>query len=243
MLKKEKTISIYIRLNEYKKVFCIDDNILFYIYCNISVEWKHKSVVDNHCKSQKHKLNVRNLIEAFAAANIPLEKINCLLPFIKKHVKNGVAIIMDETTDDCARSVVNILFCYRHETKLVSVNFFECVNNTIMRQVLTTILTHFNISFSLPHLFLSDLAAYMKKCHREVLSPFNNASINSCAVLCTYYKSYWQSKKPVFPIVELRLQQLTAYIETYRNSNDFGFSLENLIIQLQFNTDEFYTIF
>src|SRR5580765_3050189 len=26
-----------------------------------------------------------------------------------------VAIIMDETTDDCARSVVNTLFCYRNE--------------------------------------------------------------------------------------------------------------------------------
>jgi hypothetical protein len=63
MPKKEKTISIYIRLSEYKKFFCIDDNILFCIYCNISVEWKHKSVVDNHCKSQKHKLNVRSYEE------------------------------------------------------------------------------------------------------------------------------------------------------------------------------------
>ncbi|PKC54889.1 hypothetical protein RhiirA1_476493, partial [Rhizophagus irregularis] len=72
---------------------------------------------------------------AFAIADIPLEKVNSLLPFFKKHVKNGgsiphaptlrqnylpnifdkhyqslkllfdskpVAIIMDETTDDCA---------------------------------------------------------------------------------------------------------------------------------------------
>ncbi|RGB26016.1 hypothetical protein C1646_770979 [Rhizophagus diaphanus] len=34
----------------------------------------------------------KKLIEAFAAANIPLEKINCLLPFFKKHVKNGGSI-------------------------------------------------------------------------------------------------------------------------------------------------------
>ena len=78
---------------------------------------------------------------------------------------------MDETTDDCARSVVNTLFCYHNETKLVSVDFLERVNNTTMGQVLTTILTHFNVSFNLPRLFLSDSAAYMKKCYRDVLLP------------------------------------------------------------------------
>ena len=197
------------------------------------MEWKHKSVVENHCKSQKHISNVKSheerqnstqqltlsstrtaaeskkqliedLIEAFVTADIPLEKVNCLIPFFKKHVKNGgsipqaptlrqnylpsvfekhyqslkllfdskpVAIIMDETTDDCARSVVNTLFCYRNKTKLVSVDFLERVNNTTMGQTLTTILTHFNISFNLPCLFLSDSAAYMKKCYREVLLP------------------------------------------------------------------------
>ncbi|RGB26015.1 hypothetical protein C1646_770978 [Rhizophagus diaphanus] len=54
---------------------------------------------------------------------------------------------------------------------------------------------------------------------------------------------FQQLKKPVFPLVELRLQHLTAYIETYRNSNDFGPSLEDLISQYQFNTNEFYAIF
>jgi hypothetical protein len=209
------------------------------------VEWKHKSVVENHCKSQKHISNVRNqeegqnrtqqltfsstqavsetkklliedLIEAFAAADIPLEKVNCLLPFFKKHVKNGgsipqaptlrqvylpnvfnkqyqllksffdskpVAIIMDETTDDCSRSVVNTIFCYRNEVKLVSVDFLERVNNTTIGQVLMTTLTHFNIPFNLPRLFLSDSAAYMKKCYREILSPLmpNLIHVPCCA--------------------------------------------------------------
>lgn len=54
---------------------------------------------------------------------------------------------------------------------------------------------------------------------------------------------FQQLKKPVFPLVELRLQHLTAYIETYRNSNDFGPSLEDLITQYRFNTNEFYAIF
>ena len=78
---------------------------------------------------------------------------------------------MDKTTDDCARSVVNTLFTYQNETKLVSVDFLKRVNNTTMGQTLMTILTNYNISFSLPRLFLSDSAAYMKKCYRDVLLP------------------------------------------------------------------------
>ncbi|PKC03120.1 hypothetical protein RhiirA5_424242 [Rhizophagus irregularis] len=33
---------------------------------------------------------------------------------------------------------------------------------------------------------------------------------------------FQQLKKPVFSFVKLRFQQLTAYIETYRNSDDFA---------------------
>ncbi|GBC39461.2 transcription factor E2F6 isoform X1 [Rhizophagus irregularis DAOM 181602=DAOM 197198] len=203
-----------------------------------------------------------------------------------------------------------------------------------MGQVLTTILTHFNISFNLPRLFLSDSAAYMKKCYREVLLPlmpqlihvpccahiinligdmwrtlsqFNILKslldkikevfvhsparrgrylaylkmhgISSPCKIPLYNKTRWNSwfqmnekesdiitiylnfisfyakefiqdldffqqlNKPIFPLVELRLQQLTSYIKMYRNSNDFGPSLENLIIQLRFNPNDFYAIF
>jgi len=53
---------------------------------------------------------------------------------------------------------------------------------------------------------------------------------------------FQQSNKPVIPFAELRLQQLTSYIEINRNSNDFG-SLGNLITQLRFNPQEFYVVF
>ena len=43
---------------------------------------------------------------------------------------------------------------------------------------------------------------------------------------------FQQLKKPVFPFVELQLQQLTAYIEMYKNLNEFRPLMENLIIQL-----------
>jgi hypothetical protein len=44
-------------------------------------------------------------------------------------MKKPVAIIIGEATDDCSRSVVNTLFPYRNNTKLVSVNFLTQVNN------------------------------------------------------------------------------------------------------------------
>ena len=186
MSKKRKIVSVHTRSKEYEDTFRVDDNVLFCNYCNISVAWKYKSVVDGHCSSQKHKLNVKNheekqnktqltlsstqtvanskkqliedLIEAFATADIPLEKVNSLLPFFKKHVKNGgsipqaptlrqiylpnvfdkhyqclkllfdskpIAIIMNETTNDCVRSIVNTLFYYYKETKLISIDFLK----------------------------------------------------------------------------------------------------------------------
>ena len=58
MSKKRKTVSIHTRCKEYEN-FRVDDNILFCNYCNVSVEWKHKSVIDKHCSSQKHLSNVK----------------------------------------------------------------------------------------------------------------------------------------------------------------------------------------
>ena len=57
MSKKRKTVSIHTRCKEYEN-FHVDDNILFCNYCNVS-EWKHKSVIDKHCSSQKHLSNVK----------------------------------------------------------------------------------------------------------------------------------------------------------------------------------------
>ena len=78
---------------------------------------------------------------------------------------------MDESSDDCGRSVVNTLFTYRSNTKLVSVDFLELVNNSTIAQTLLLILHSYKIPLNLPLLFLSDSAAYMKKCYCDVLKP------------------------------------------------------------------------
>ena len=82
-----------------------------------------------------------------------------------------VAITMDETTDDYSHSVVNILFYFQKNTKLVSVDFLIQVNNSTIGSTLLTILIKYNIPLSFSRLFLSDSAAYMKKCYRDILHP------------------------------------------------------------------------
>jgi hypothetical protein len=230
---KTSSVTVFSRVKEYENVFHVDNGLLFCNYCDLSVEWKHKSTIDAHCTSKKHlsqqknfesnekkknqqtlernlqaskskKIVIEDLIEAFANADIPLEKINLLLPFFKKHLKEGgaipqastlrqiylpkvfnkhqenlklffdskpISIIMDETSDDCARSVVNTLFVFRTQTKLVSVDFLEQVNNSTIAQTLFSVLHFYNIPLNFPHLFLSDSAAYMKKSYRDVLKP------------------------------------------------------------------------
>ena len=59
MSKKRKTVSVHTRSKEYEDTFRVDDNILFCNYCNVSVKWKHKSVIDSHCSNQKHISNVK----------------------------------------------------------------------------------------------------------------------------------------------------------------------------------------
>jgi hypothetical protein len=198
---------------KWEKKSTVDDHVRGPVHCAKKVA--HESRKNGELRQQRtiastisiansKKELIEDLIQAFAIADIPLEKVNSLLPFFQKYIKQGgfipqaptlrqtylpqvfenhlvqlkllfknkpVAITMDETTDDCARSVVNTLFHFRTNTKLVSVDFLTQVNNSTMGSTLFTILTKYDISFSLPCLFLSDSAAYMKKCFREVLKP------------------------------------------------------------------------
>jgi hypothetical protein len=59
-------------------------------------------------------------------------------------MEKPVAIIIDEATDDCSRSVVNTLFSYRNNTKSVSVNFLTQVNNTTIGQNCVNIIITFH---------------------------------------------------------------------------------------------------
>ena len=54
--RKVSSITAYTRVDEYKEVFRVDNGLLFCNYCDLSVEWKHKSTIDAHCVSKKHLL-------------------------------------------------------------------------------------------------------------------------------------------------------------------------------------------
>jgi hypothetical protein len=228
-----RKVTIHKRVAENPGHFRVDDGLLFCIYCDHAINWEKKSSVDDHVRglfhcakkrayegsskktqqrtlssvtsaSEKKKELIEDLISAFACADIPLEKVNSLIPFFNKHIKQGgfipkaptlrqlylpqvfnkhfgqlkllfemkpIAITMDETTDDCSRSVVNTLFQYRTHTKLVSVDFLTQVNNSTIGRTLLKILSSYNIPFLLPRLFISDSAAYMKKCYNDILHP------------------------------------------------------------------------
>ncbi|CAG8797895.1 20738_t:CDS:1, partial [Gigaspora rosea] len=112
--------SIDTHIKEHPGVLREDRGVMFCNYCDLSVEWKVKSTVDGHCNSKGHIKNkqiyenkekskkqvtlastmaseskkemIEDLIKAFSFANIPLEKVNSLLPFFKKHLKEGGAI-------------------------------------------------------------------------------------------------------------------------------------------------------
>ncbi|GBB99615.1 hypothetical protein RclHR1_03580022 [Rhizophagus clarus] len=127
---KANAVTVYTRVNEHPDVFRVESGLLFCNYCDLTVEWRHKSIVDSHCLRKKHltqkkiyednqsKKNqkilettllaanskrevIEELIKAFASANIPIEKINHLLPFFKKYLKEGDAIPQAQLYVNC----------------------------------------------------------------------------------------------------------------------------------------------
>jgi len=88
---------------------------------------------------------------------------------------------MDETTDSCGRSVLNVLFSYHNKTRLVNTIFLERVNHTTIAQSFVNTVNSYNISFNNLIFYISDNAAYMKKAYTDVLSPLiPNLLHNTC---------------------------------------------------------------
>ncbi|GBB89089.1 hypothetical protein RclHR1_15760005 [Rhizophagus clarus] len=181
-----KRTTPYTRQKEFPGTFNVLNNTLVCLFCGHSVSWEHKVSVTTHTYNvlsvaESKKTVVNDLVKAFVEANIPLEKVNMLQPFLRKHCREEdlkdffrektVSIIVDETTDSRARSVVNILFSYRNNTRLVAVDYLDNVNNVTIGQLIIRTLIEWSIPFSFPRLLASDSAAYMKKSYRELLKP------------------------------------------------------------------------
>ncbi|CAG8469473.1 39383_t:CDS:2 [Gigaspora margarita] len=90
---------------------------------------------------------IYDLLEAWVSADIQsiykqIEKLR------DEFVGKPVAIIIDEVTDSCARSVVNVLFSYNGKSKLVLVEFLQEINNTNIGQLVLRIFYSFNFSMA-----------------------------------------------------------------------------------------------
>ena len=117
-------VSAHIRLfqsSTYRENYILQDNVLWYRFCNIKVDHEIKSVVNKHFQTLKYKnnknrnnsnqliqriipslventLNEREkinveIVEAFTFADIPLEKVNNLLLFFKNILKKEVQFL------------------------------------------------------------------------------------------------------------------------------------------------------
>src|SRR6266545_4790278 len=104
--------------SEYRENFILQDKVLWCQFCNIKVDHEKKSILDKHLFTSRHKNNKNKnnsnlqiqrtipsivgsslnekekinieVIEAFTFADIPLEKIEKLKPFLLKHCKNDM---------------------------------------------------------------------------------------------------------------------------------------------------------
>ncbi|CAG8845250.1 27468_t:CDS:1, partial [Gigaspora margarita] len=102
-----------------------------------------------------------------------------LKPVYERHIvaiklefgNKPVSFIVDKTTNDCAKSVVNILFSYQNITKLVFVDFLNDINNIIVGQLILQTLFEWFIPFNTTRLFVSDSASYIKKWFNNILKP------------------------------------------------------------------------
>ncbi|CAG8781222.1 3939_t:CDS:2 [Gigaspora rosea] len=69
-MSKKKRITIDACLKEHPNAF----RLMICKYCNEAIEWRSKSIVDNHCLTEIKNEVIEDLIQAFAIANISLEK-------------------------------------------------------------------------------------------------------------------------------------------------------------------------
>ena len=77
--------------------------------------------------------------------------------------------------------VVNQLYSYKNQTKLIKVDFIEKVNHTTISQLVVSTLNFYNIPFNNIIFLISDNAAYMKKAYNDILSPLIPQLLhNSC---------------------------------------------------------------
>ena len=160
--------------------------------------------------SAKKSQLITDLITIFAVADIPLQKVDAIRPFLRKHVINGgsipgstqlretylprlmpemesavssamkditsLNIILDETTDNTDRVVLDILFKIPHRDKPVlaqTCTLTTNINHQSLAQCVMEALGKHNISLTkgIVDTVTGDGASYITKAYKDILQP------------------------------------------------------------------------
>ncbi len=128
---------------EYRENYIVQGNVLWCRFCNLEVEHKRKDSIDKHLHIAKHlknkttnnfnlsiqrtlpsfentiskkeRVNI-NVVAAFTFADILLEKIEKLKPFLLKYYKNGMKFVIFK---------YGFLFYLIYLTKLFTYNYLH----------------------------------------------------------------------------------------------------------------------
>ena len=147
---------------------------------------------DNDCFRQFISKNVRNG-GSIPKANALRDKVSSLyekhkLQSKQKFVGEPVIVVVDETTDDRAKQVANILFatCAKSDLTpikpyLVDTIVLEKTNTATIRGAVLRTLTQYEVEYTNVVGFVSDGAKYMKSCYNKV-----KACENSVHIVCEH---------------------------------------------------------
>jgi len=94
-------------------------------------------------------------------------------------------VVADETTDSCQRYALNVLVLDLDRdgssAKIIATAYLDKVNHSTVGQEITRALNEMNIDFNNVFAVVSDNAAYMKKCYKDILSSlFPNSVYVTC---------------------------------------------------------------
>ncbi|GES81531.1 CGG triplet repeat-binding protein 1 [Rhizophagus clarus] len=252
---KANAVTIYTRVNEYPDVFHVENGLLFCNYCDLIIYEDNQSKKNQKtlettlfATDSKRKV-IKELIKAFASTNIPIEKINHLLPFFKKYFNEGGAI----PQAPILRQLYLPSVFKNHAKTLLSI-----INSKPVWMSLSVIPQLIHVSCP-AHILNLIGREYEKESQNEMIKTIHTTlqNLQDVGVITIYiyfiliyakefvqdFDFFQQQNKSVFSFVEGRLQQLTSFIKSNTTAPYFSPEIENIICQHLFNPDDFYPIF
>ncbi|RIA98096.1 hypothetical protein C1645_813137 [Glomus cerebriforme] len=270
---KSSTVNIDTQIKEYAGIFRKDAGIIK------STKSQQQTLQSSLRAADSRKIVIEDMVEAFLSADIPLQKIDQLLPFFKKYLKEGGAISKAPTLRQIYLPSVfekhvtslKLLFdsmppvmpqlihvpCCVHILNLIGETWRDLPQFNILKRFLQDIKDVFvntparrrrffeaELQDNIRNEKLAKIQSILQNVREKRIITIYIHFISNFSKEFVHTLNFFQQKNtPVFPFIELQLQQLNSYLESNRILSDFGSSLEHLISTLYFNPVDFYPIF